>query len=770
MHPPKQRSALLSVLISLALSLIILNASRVTFAQAQPKPLARLSGRVVDARSGEPLAKVKVVASGADQSTSTDDRGAFSLDGLPVGKVDLYITTVTFGLVKKTVTLKEGNNTDFEIALNEDAAALTEQVTVTTTPFESTDSSGIAEQKLNKRELQQLSSVLINDPIRAAQSLPSVSANDDYRSEFSVRGAGFDRVGMYIDGILTENFLHTVEGGYPDAGSVSVINADTVDTISLFSGGFSTKYGDRSAAILDIQTRDGNRVKPAARFQAALTGVAGMVDGPFAKDRGSYLFAIRKSFIGYLVRRFNDKFHYTDTPPVINVADLQGKALYDLTKRNQVGFSLIVGNFNFDRDLDRNQLGINEVFRGHTRNLLLNGHWSFTRDPHLFWQTRVFGLRTTFRNANRLEKPLEDEQRIQFGVRSDANYQNGKNRVEVGLYVRRLSINSFAQQFNPSGGVGSDYGSYQHTGTEQGHYVQDTWNDERRRVTLSGGLRVEHSSVTSETKFSPRASLAWSVADKWRFRAALGSYYQFPDFDQMFGLYGNSSLKSERSAHYSASVERLFGDRTRVFVEVYDRLDSQLFFSLHEPRKLGNTVTFTAFPFQNSLDGHARGFEVTLQRRSANKLAGWISYGYSRAKLTDDRDKLNFVSDWDQRHTLNAYANYRFADTWNFSSEWRYGNGQPVPGFYGKDSTGFFLVNQRNQIRIPFYSRVDVRLSKAFLFKRAKLTLTGEVLNLLNRNNVRYAGFDFYFASGRVRGQLESVLPVIPSAGVVIEF
>jgi hypothetical protein len=45
------------------------------------------------------------------------------------------------------------------------------------------------------------------------------------------------------------------------------------------------------------------------------------------------------------------------------------------------------------------------------------------------------------------------------------------------------------------------------------------------------------------------------------------------------------------------------------------------------------------------------------------------------------------------------------------------------------------------------------------------------VLNLLNRNNLRYAGFDFFDpGTGRVFGQLDRVLPILPSAGVVIEF
>lgn len=179
-------------------------------------------------------------------------------------------------------------------------------------------------------------------------------------------------------------------------------------------------------------------------------------------------------------------------------------------------------------------------------------------------------------------------------------------------------------------------------------------------------------------------------------------------------------------------------------------------------------MAFLSLPFQNALLGHARGFELTVQRRSANKLAGWISYAYSRTRLNDAVEGLTFISDSDQRHTINAYGNYRLTDTWNFSGEWRYGSGQPVPGFWGQAGTSYFLTNQRNVARLPYYNRIDVRVSKAFLFKKWKLTVTGEALNLLNRGNVRYAGF--FFSSAGVFPQIDRVLPILPTAGVIIEF
>ena len=538
--PVPRRATLVSILFILILPFAAANVA------AQDNQTASLSGRVVDARSGEALAKVRVIVSGTDKETTTDEAGKFTLDNLRAGKIDLYITTVTFGLVKKSIVLHAGDNSDLQIALNEDAAALTENVTVTSEPFESTGSSAINQQLLNKRELQQLSSVLLSDPIRAAQALPGVTANDDYRAEFSVRGAGFDRVGLYVDGVLTENFLHTVAGGYPDTGSVSVINADTVDAVGLTSGGFPANYGYRSAAMLDIQTRNGNRVKPTGRIQAALTGLAGVVDGPFADKRGSFLVAARKSFTAYLIKRFNDQFH-TNNPPVVDVADFHAKVLYDLTKRNQIGASVIFGNFDFDRNRDRDLLGPNQVFHANNKNLLINGHWTFTRDAHFFVQTRLFALRTTFKNTNKNENTLEDGHRTQFGVRSDLSYQARQHRIEAGLYLRHLQVQNFSQQFDFFGGPVFSLNNFDRGGLEQGYYVQDNWRDEKRRVALTGGVRLEHSSVTRETNLAPRGSFSWSIDEHWKVSATAGRYYQFPDFQQAFGFLGNPNLKNEES-------------------------------------------------------------------------------------------------------------------------------------------------------------------------------------------------------------------------------
>ena len=56
------------------------------------------------------------------------------------------------------------------------------------------------------------------------QALPGVAAGDDFRSEFSVRGASFRQMGIVIDGVATPMLVHTVKGR-DDTGSVATASA-----------------------------------------------------------------------------------------------------------------------------------------------------------------------------------------------------------------------------------------------------------------------------------------------------------------------------------------------------------------------------------------------------------------------------------------------------------------------------------------------------------------------------------------------------------------
>ena len=118
----------------------------------------------------------------------------------------------------------------------------------------------------------------------------------------------------------------------------------------------------------------------------------------------------------------------------------------------------------------------------------------------------------------------------------------------------------------------------------------------------------------------------------------------------------------ERASHIVAAIEHTLGPRTRLRVEFYQRQDRDLLFRpFYEPRLIGGKIFNPSvnLPVRNSLRGYARGFEVFVQRRSANRLSGWVSYAYGRTRLRDGEAHISFPSDEDQRHTANLFGSYR---------------------------------------------------------------------------------------------------------------
>ena len=55
-------------------------------------------------------------------------------------------------------------------------------------------------------------------------------------------------------------------------------------------------------------------------------------------------------------------------------------------------------------------------------------------------------------------------------------------------------------------------------------------------------------------------------------------------------------------------------------------------------------------------------------------------------------------------------------------------------------------------------------------WSRKRLTLFAEVINLLNRENVRFNPPGVSTSTGRASNLYESLIPIVPSAGILIEF
>jgi len=65
---------------------------------------------------------------------------------------------------------------------------------------------------------------------------------------------------------------------------------------------------------------------------------------------------------------------------------------------------------------------------------------------------------------------------------------------------------------------------------------------------------------------------------------------------------------------------------------------------------------------------------------------------------------------------------------------------------------------------------VDLRGNRTFNWSRKRLTLFVEVMNVLNRDNVRFNPPGINSSTQRASGIFERMIPIVPSAGMLIEF
>jgi hypothetical protein len=161
---------------------------------------------------------------------------------------------------------------------------------------------------------------------------------------------------------------------------------------------------------------------------------------------------------------------------------------------------------------------------------------------------------------------------------------------------------------------------------------------------------------------------------------------------------------------------------------------------------------------------------MLVQRRDPNGLSGWVAYAFGRARYEDIVSGERFWSDLDQRHALNAYLSYRVSPRWNVGAKLRVGSNFPVPGYYREQDGVYYIAERRNELRLPVYARLDARAGRTFTWARSRMTLFGEVINVLDRDNVRSNPPSVSSSTWQARRLFETMIPIVPSAGLLVEF
>ncbi len=731
---------------------------------------AVVRGAVVDAQSGEALARVRVVILNTDRQTVTDSQGRFELAGMPADSYTLQVSTVGYRLARQDFSIGPGETKDFEIVLSPDSFRRTDSVEVRSDPFEPLRTESPSELTLLGSELKNLASVLADDPLRAVQAMPGVASDDDFSATFFIRGAPYERVGVYLDDVLLHSPFHAIQGE-PSSGSLTIFNGDMLQDLALYAGAPPARYADRTAGALDVRMREGSRKAPTVRGTASASNAGLMAEGPLGgAGRGSWMAGIRKSYLQYIINRTS-----TDPTLAFGFWDAQGRLSYDLLPKHNLSLSVFDGNSGLDRSDAGPRLGINSMMLSAYHFTLANLAWSYTPHERFFLTSRAAFTREKFDNSNRDALALMAGHYGEWMGSVNATWMwLARSGLDAGWSVRRRRDAGFSNQyqFNPFAVRRLD--DYRGSGVVDGAYFQQSFVIAGGRLRLAAGARWDRDSTSGNAVVLPQASFAFRLLASTRLQFGWGEYAQFPELRFLLSRIGNGRLLPERSIHYLAALEQRLGDRSRFRLEFYQRQDRDLLFRpFAEPRMRNGLIVTPPIdsPIYNSMRGYARGVEIYFQRRTANRFSGWVSYALGYTRMRDGQARITFPADEDQRHTINVYGSYRIRPTVNLSTRWIYGSGFPIPGFLRQSGRQYYLDEPRNAVRLSSYHRTDLRINKAFVFDRWKLTLFGEVVNLLNRGNYRFDSFSGYDGrTGLARVYLNKMFPILPSAGLMLEF
>ena len=748
--------------------MFVLLAILLALGAAQAQENGSVTGVVVDFRGGEPLTRVGVKLSDTGFSTVTDDKGRFALEGVPPGDYTLHVATVGYRLLKQPFHLNAGETQDFEVVLSPDTFRQAESIEVRAGPFEPIHEESPSELTIEGNEIKNLASVLADDPLRAVQGMPGISSNDDFNAFFAIRGADYHRVGLYLDDVLLHLPFHMVVEDNP-TGSLTAINGDMLESLSLHAGAYPARYGDRTAGVLDAHTRNGSRRGVLVRGTASMSNAGATAEGPLGK-RGAWLASFRKSYLQYLLRSVSD-----DDTLAFGFVDGQGKLSYDLTDKHSVSLSVLSAYSDLDQTRRRQRMGLNSIMVADYYLTMANAAWRYTPTGNFFMTNRAAYIREFNNNQNRDYNDLNQGYYGEWVYNANSTWRWRENAtLDFGWSVRRLRDDGYWNRYvlRPDSVLRVE--EYAGRAFRTGGYAQQSWYAFAGRLRLSAGARWDRHETNGIQSVSPQASVAYHLAPRTQIRFGWGQYVQHPDLRFFYMGIGNRALLPERSTQYIASIEHAINLRTRVRAEFWDREDRDLLARpLSEPRLVSGVVVPPELDasIRNSVRGYSRGFEVFLQRRSANRLSGWISYAYGRTRMRDGDTGSRYVANRDQVHTFNLFGTYRIRPTINLSAKWIYGSNFPIPGYYRREGDRYYLSEDRNTLRVRAYHRLDLRLNKAFVYTRWKLTLYAEVINVYNRDNRRFDELRWFRASdGRARLNFYDMFPILPSAGVVFEF
>ena len=624
--------------------------------------------------------------------------------------------------------------------------------------------------RLDAGGLRTFGSHVDDDPVRAAAALPGVAAGNDFGSDVSARGSPYRHAGVVVDGV-TAPWLRHAAFGRGEAGSLTMVAADSVDEVSLSVGAYDRREAAQLGPQVSLTLRQGSRESRRSAIALSATGASASTEGPLgSQGRGSWLVGGRKNYAEWPVgRQDRDR-------TVLGITDVFSKLTYDVTSGQHLSLAVVAGVSKLERD------GPSAVILGNGANRagLVTASWRSAVGSRMVIAQQVSTLRHAFDNRDRSGHPLGGGTNGATAYRLDLTRLAGTSTAEGGLQVRRLrGARSWAFGSAESGVNATGGAEIADTWTERSAYGSFRWNP-RPGLTVTPGLRVSASSLVARPAVDRWVRAQWAPATRWRVHAATSVAHQLPGLDESSASAPGVQLRPERAWQIDLGSRYEVTRSVHGAVTAFSRQERDV---LSVPANVLGVFDLTGLPgavdgapffprglrpAANALSGTAHGVDVRLERRTRG-LTGWMAYTYSVARHRDHVTGEAFAADFDERHSVNLASTFALRDHTRLGATFRAGSGMPTASRWVAHEGRLLEGYARNWFRLPTYQRLDLRADHVWGPPGRRATLFTEVVNVLNRTNHGLAGHRLS-STGEAVGLTERLFPRLLTAGLRIEF
>ena len=198
------------------------------------------------------------------------------------------------------------------------------------------------------------------DIFKFLQLLPGVSAGKDGMSGLLVRGGSNDQTLILYDDVPIYNQAHAY-------GILSIFSGETVQSAEVSKGYISPAYGSRLSSMTQIRTREGDRRNHRQSLTVGTLSLAGTLDGPIKRDKGSYLISARYFFPEAVLAIADNDIRY-------GFNDITGKLTYDIHRNHTLSLGVYSGDDHMKNKEDHAENGFG--WGNTTASLRLESRWN----------------------------------------------------------------------------------------------------------------------------------------------------------------------------------------------------------------------------------------------------------------------------------------------------------------------------------------------------------------------------------------------------------